>query len=72
MDISYKTFRTLFNVNNNNNKIKVVAHVADGLSVIHFLNTSAELDNYMIDRVEWQIVQNSHFPPLIQADVYLK
>jgi len=70
--ISYSKFRKLFNRTTSTSKIRVFIHKPDiEQPLVTFLNISDELDNYEITRIEWSVLKNDNYEPMIQADVWV-
>lgn len=71
--VSYRKFRKLFNSTTSTAKIRVFIHKPDvEFPLTTFLNTSEELDSYEVTRIEWSILKNDHYEPMIQADVWVE
>lgn len=72
MGISYHKFRMLFNRKTSTTKIRVFIHNPDSKEpVLTFLNESEAYDNYEISHVEFSVVRDDDYVPMIQADVWI-
>jgi hypothetical protein len=72
LGISYSKFRKLFNSTTSTSKIRVFIHKPDEEGpLITFLNRSDEFDDFEISRIEWSVLKNDNYEPMIQADVWV-